>query len=43
LGVKYKKTIEIAQNAINNNLDDNTIKIITGLSLEEIKILKNTK
>ncbi|MDK2564277.1 hypothetical protein QOZ84_12010 [Romboutsia sedimentorum] len=40
---EYKKAIEIAQNAINNNLDDNTIKIITGLSLEEIKILRNKK
>ena len=35
-----KKAIEIAINAINNNLDDNTIQIITGLSLEEIKELK---
>ncbi|MEG2832338.1 MAG: Rpn family recombination-promoting nuclease/putative transposase [Bacilli bacterium] len=35
-----KKAIEIAQNAINNNLDDNTILIITGLSLEEIKELR---
>ncbi len=38
-----KKTIEIAQNAINNNLDDNTIQLITGLSVEEIKILRNKK
>lgn len=38
-----KKAIEIAQNAINNNLDDNTIQIITGLSLEEIKELRNKK
>lgn len=38
---EYKKAIEIAQNAINNNLDENTIQLITGLSLEEIKILKN--
>ncbi|MDT7918857.1 Rpn family recombination-promoting nuclease/putative transposase [Clostridium perfringens] len=38
-----KKAIEIAKNAINNNLDDNTIKIITGLSLEEIKELRNKK
>lgn len=38
-----KKAIEIAKNAINNNLDDNTIKIITGLSLEEIKNLRNKK
>lgn len=40
---EYKKAIEIAQNAINNNLDENTIQLITGLSLEEIKILKNNK
>ncbi|WP_270943319.1 Rpn family recombination-promoting nuclease/putative transposase [Romboutsia lituseburensis] len=40
---EYKKAIEIAQNAINNNLDENTIQLITGLSLEEIKILKNEK
>lgn len=40
---EYKKAIEIAQNAINNNLDENTIQLITGLSLEEIKILKNDK
>ena len=26
-----------------NNLDDNTIKAITGLSLEEIKQLRNNK
>lgn len=32
-----KKAIEIAQNAITNNLDDNTIQIIIGLSLVEIK------
>lgn len=38
-----KKAIEIAKNAINNNLDDNTIQIITGLSLEEIKELRNKK
>ena len=38
-----RKTIEIAKNAIDNNLDDNTIKIITGLSLEEIKELRNKK
>ena len=38
-----KKTIEIAKNAINNNLDDNTIQIITGLSLEEIRKLRNEK
>ena len=36
-----RKSIEIAINAINNNLDDNTIKIITGLSLDEIKNLRN--
>ncbi len=35
--------IEIAKNAIDNNLDDNTIQIITGLSLEEIKELRNKK
>ena len=35
-----KKAIEIAQNAIKNNLDDNTIQIITGLSLEKIKELR---
>ena len=35
--------LEIAKNAIKNNLDDNTIKIITGLSLEEIKELRNKK
>lgn len=40
---EYKKAIEIAQNAINNNLDDNTIQLITGLSLEEVKILRNAK
>lgn len=40
---EYKKAIEIAQNAINNNLDENTIQLITGLSLEEIKILKKEK
>ena len=40
---EYKKAIEIAQNAINNNLDDNTIQLITGLSVEEIKILRNKK
>ena len=38
-----RKAIEIAKNAIENNLDDNTIKIITGLSLEEIKELRNKK
>ena len=38
-----KKAIEIAINAINNNLDDNTIHIITGLTLEEIKELRNKK
>ena len=38
-----RKAIEIAINAINNNLDDNTIKIITGLSLEVIKELRNKK
>ena len=38
-----KKAIEIAQNAINNNLDDNTIQVITGLSLDKIKELRNTK
>ena len=38
-----RKAIEIAKNAINNNLDDNTIKIITGLSLEEIKEIRNKK
>lgn len=38
-----KKAIEIAKNAINNNLDHNTIKIITGLSLEEIEELRNKK
>ena len=38
-----KKAIEIAKNAINNNLDDNTIQIITGLLLEEIKELRNEK
>ena len=36
-----KKEIEIARNAINNNLDDNTIQAITGLSLDEIKELRN--
>ena len=35
-----KEKLEIAKNAINNNLDDNTIQIITGLSLEEIKELR---
>ena len=35
--------IEIAKNAIDNNLDDSTIQIITGLSLEEIKELRNKK
>ena len=38
-----RKAIEIAKNAIDNNLDDNTIQIITGLSLEEIKELRNKK
>ena len=41
-GAKQEKIL-IAKNAINNNLDDNTIKIITGLSLEEIKELRNKK
>ena len=36
-----KEKFEIAKNAIDNNLDDNTIKIITGLSLEEITELRN--
>ena len=36
-----RKAIEISKNAINNNLDDNTIQIITGLSVEEIKNLRN--
>ena len=37
---KYEKAIEVAQNAIKNNLDDKIIQILTGLSLEEIKGLK---
>ena len=41
-GAKQEKIL-IAKNAINNNLDDNTIKIITGLSLKEIKELRNKK
>ena len=41
-GAKQEKIL-IAKNAIENNLDDNTIKIITGLSLEEIKELRNKK
>ncbi len=41
-GAKQEKIL-IAKNAINNNLNDNTIKIITGLSLEEIKELRNKK
>ena len=39
-GAKEEKIL-IAKNAIDNNLDDNTIQIITGLSLEEIKELRN--
>ncbi len=38
-----RKAIEIAKKAIDNNLDDSTIKIITGLSLEEIKELKTKR
>ena len=41
-GAKNKE-LEIAKNAIKNNLDDNTIKAITGLSLEEIKQIRNNK
>lgn len=41
-GAKEEK-IFIAKNAINNNLNDNTIQIITGLSLDEIKELRNKK
>ena len=41
-GAKQEKIL-IAKNAINNNLNDNTIKIITGLSLKEIKELRNKK
>lgn len=39
---KKEEKILIAKNAINNNLDDNTIQIITGLSLEEIKEIRNS-
>jgi len=39
-GAKEEKIL-IAKNAIDNNLDDNTIQIITGLALEEIKELRN--
>ena len=38
-----RKAIEIAKKSIDNNLDDSTIKIITGLSLEEIKELKTKR
>nr|WP_269205719.1 Rpn family recombination-promoting nuclease/putative transposase [Clostridium botulinum] len=40
---KKEEKILIAKNAINNKLDDNTIQIITGLPLEEIRELRNNK
>lgn len=39
-GAKEEKIL-IAKNAINNNLDDNTIQLITGLSVEEIRDIRN--
>ena len=38
-----RKTIEIAKKLIVNGLDDELIKNSTGLSIEEINILRNEK
>lgn len=37
---KKEKTIEIAKKSLEQNIDINTISVITGLSIEEIKKLK---
>ena len=38
---EFNKSIEIAKNSIENGLDDELIVKITGLSIEEIKRLRN--
>ncbi|MEE0450491.1 hypothetical protein [Peptacetobacter sp.] len=38
---EIKKAIAVAKTAIEKNFDDSTIQELTGLSLEEIKELRN--